>query len=151
MMHKIRDWLFVGQLAHTHDRALLNQYGITAMLQLHHPVPQQGIETMFLPVMDGHAIDTVDVQKAAVFVKAQHAAGRKLLVACGAGVSRSVTFAVMTLKEIEGITMEEAYLDIRSKHRDALPDQVHWESVRAHYGGEGKTFWEIWRKILSEG
>ncbi len=147
-MYKIRDWLYVGQVTHTQDSNLLAHWGIGAMLQLHQPVPQENIPSLFLPIMDGYPIDEAHLQKAAVFVKAQHAAGHRLLSACGAGVSRSVTFATLALKEVEGLTLEAAYLDIRSKHPKALPDQVHWESVRTYYGGEGKTFWDIWRAIL---
>ncbi len=141
----IRDWLHIGGFNATKDTALLKVFGITSMLQLHQPSPQEGIETLFLHIEDGRPILPHEIETAVGFLKAQHAQGKKILVACGSGISRSVTFSVIALKEIEGLSLHDAYQAIRTRHPEALPDHSHWDALRAYYG-EGEDFWTLWKE-----
>jgi protein-tyrosine phosphatase len=73
------------------------------------------------------------------FVRARKAEERKVLVACGAGISRSVSFSIAALKEEEGLSLLDAYAAIRAVHPDALPHPALWESLRQYYG-ESTTY-----------
>ncbi|MDQ7026993.1 MAG: dual specificity protein phosphatase [Anaerolineae bacterium] len=146
-MFQIRDWLYVSGFPIASDKATVKKYDIDAMLQLFQPIKMQGVESLYLKVEDGHAISMETIQEGIGFVLKQHKKGRRILVSCGAGVSRSVTFATAALKEVEGISLEEAYRSVHSRHKEALPDHIHWESMREYYG-EGIEFWEIWQSIM---
>jgi protein-tyrosine phosphatase len=67
------------------------------------------------------------------FVMAQKKAGQTVLVACGAGISRSATFAVAALKEIEGLSLREAIHTVKQAHPDSLPHYKLWQSLCDYY------------------
>ncbi len=57
-------------------------------------------------------------------------------MACGAGISRSATFAVAVLKETEGLSLLEAVQTVKKYHPESLPHPALWESLCAYYGEE---------------
>ena len=119
------------------------------MLQLFEPIKMVGVDTLYLRVEDGVNISSETLKQGVDFVLKQHKKGKRVLITCGAGVSRSVTFATAVLKEVEGLSLEAAYRDIRAHHKQALPDHIHWDSLRKHYG-EGTEFWQIWQSVMLE-
>jgi protein-tyrosine phosphatase len=146
-MFQIRDWLCISDYPIASSPEIVKASGIGAMLQLFKEFEMDGVETHFASVSDGLSITSAMIQEGIEFVRNQHAQGRKLLVTCGAGISRSVTFSIIALKEIEGLSMAEAYRAIREIHPQALPDHVHWQSVADFYGEDG-DFWKIWGNLL---
>ncbi len=145
---RLRPWLMVGAARITEDAALLRAQHVGAMLQLHRYKEQADVVSLFLPhIEDGYPLPEGALRHGLGFISAQRLVGRVVLIACGAGVSRSVTFAIGALKDAEGLSLSAAYRDIRQKHPSAMPDQVHWESLRQYYG-EGPPFWEVWEQIL---
>ena len=48
--------------------------------------------------------------------------GHKVLVACGAGINRSTAFCMAALKEVEGLSLLDAYKEIKRKHPESLPN-----------------------------
>lgn len=145
---RLRPWLMVGAARVTEDARLLRAQQVGAMLQLHRRKEQSDIVSLFLPhIEDGYPLPGGSLRQGLGFISAQRMVGRSVLIACGAGVSRSVTFAIGALKDAEGLSLAAAYRDIRRLHPSAMPDQVHWDSLRQHYG-EGPPFWEVWEQIL---
>ncbi|MGH2523720.1 MAG: hypothetical protein ACRDH2_14545 [Anaerolineales bacterium] len=67
------------------------------MLQLAERVEQPGITTLYLAVEDGEPLPDEALREGIEFVRAQKALGRVVLVACGAGLSRSAIFALAVL------------------------------------------------------
>ena len=124
---------------------MLAEAKVTAMLQLYKPVEQAGITSLHLSIEDGHHIADQAFDDATAFVRAQHSAGACLLIACGAGISRSSTFAVLALNVIEGLTLEQAFWQVRKANPRAMPDQIHWEAL-AKYRDDDQSFWELWRR-----
>jgi hypothetical protein len=102
-MHVVRDWLLVGKLRDTLHTPLLREYGVGAVLQLCREVTQpDDIASLFLPgVEDGEPLPPAKLDAGVAFIRQQRAAGRTVLVACGAGISRSVSFTVAALHEEE--------------------------------------------------
>jgi len=120
-MYEIRPWLLVGGYAETREPALLAVRGVGAMLQLAEPVLQPGIASLFLAVDDGAPIPAAALRDGMAFVRAARGAGQTVLVACGAGVSRSVAFAAAALTEAEGLGVLNAVRAVRARHPAAQP------------------------------
>jgi protein-tyrosine phosphatase len=132
-MWQITDNLFVGRYRDTVNLALLRAHDIEAMLQLAARIEQPGIEVLYLDVEDGEPLPAEKLRQGVSFVRDQFAAGRRVLIACGAGISRSVTFAIAVLHEEEGISLLNAFHDIHSIHPDALPHYRLWHSLCEYY------------------
>lgn len=132
-MQQIRSWLYVGAYRDTLDTALLNVCGVGAMLLLAAPVEHPGIATMYLPVEDGEILEEDVLRRGVDFILAQRAAGRVVLVACGAGISRSTTFAIAAVKESEHLDLIAAARIVRRAHPDGLPHLALWSSLCRQY------------------
>ena len=143
-MYIIRPWLYTGRYQETQDLTLFEQGEIDAMLQLFRPVEQPDITSLYLRVEDGYPIADDVFAEALAFVKAQHEAEKRVFIACGAGVSRSSSFAVASLVHIEGLGLRDAFWQVRAGNPRAMPDQVHWASL-ARYFNEDVSFWDLWR------
>lgn len=141
-MHKILPWLYIGKYTDTINRPSLERTGIEAMLSMAEPVEYPGIETLYLAVDDGVEIPLNLLQQGVDFIRRHHTANHTILVACGAGRSRSVSFAVAALKEIEGIGLREALDIIKRRHPDAMPHPKLWQSLCDYYG-EDTPFLDI--------
>jgi len=148
-MYQVRDWLFISGSTEAADTALLKQHKIQALLSLHVKIAAGGVEVLFLPVQEGVPLTAVVIQQGVAFVQAAHAKKRQVLVACGMGVSRSVTFTTAALHVIENIPLHDAFLSIQAKHAKALPDHVHWDSLLAVYGPDW-DYWTLWRQAMGE-
>jgi protein-tyrosine phosphatase len=133
-MNAVRPYLLVGKLAETLEPALLRQNSVSAMLQLAEEVPQEGITSLYLPIMDGDPLPSEALQQGVTFVREQQVAGRVTLIACGLGVSRAATFTVATLIEIEGLSLRDAFAEVVAARPQARPHPVLWQSLCTHYG-----------------
>jgi hypothetical protein len=107
-MQRIRPWLMIGSYRDRQAAALLTSAGIGAMLQLAGLIEHPGISSLYLPIEDGEAIDPAVLTRGISYVLDQHARGATILVACGAGISRSTTFAIAALKEAEELSLRAA-------------------------------------------
>jgi protein-tyrosine phosphatase len=103
------------------------------MLLLAELVEHPGITSLYLAVEDGEPLPSEMLAQGVEFVKAQKEAGQTVLVACGAGISRSASFAVATLKEIEGLSLREAIHTVKQAHPDSLPHYKLWQSLCDYY------------------
>jgi protein-tyrosine phosphatase len=142
-MWQIIDNLYVGRYRDTVNLTLLQAHNINAMLQLADRVEQPGIEVLYLEVEDGESLPAEKLRQGVAFVRDQLAAGRRVLIACGAGISRSVTFAIAVLHEEGGISLLDAFHDIHSIHPDALPHYKLWHSLCEYYH-ENAPFERLW-------
>jgi predicted protein tyrosine phosphatase len=145
-MHTIRPWLSIGTLQETQDRALLDAHKVGAMLQLHRPVSQAGIPSLYVPVKEGLALQQVELADGLAFVREQRAAGAHVLIACGAGISRSVTFGVGALAQAEDLDLTSAFEAIYAIHTQAMPDERHWQAL-CQYFDDAVDFWAMWQNI----
>lgn len=109
------------------------------MLQLAEPVPQPGVASLSLAVDDGVPILAATLQEGLAFVRQGHEAGHTVLIACGAGVSRSVAFAAAALKEAEGLGVLDAVWAVRAQHPTAAPHFQLVASLCAYYGEVAST------------
>ena len=138
-MDRIRPWLYIGKYSDTLNVHLLSRYNIKAMLQLAELVEHPGITSLYLDVEDGEPLSRDLLRVGIDFVIAQKQQGHNVLVSCGAGISRSAAFAIAALKEIEGMSLLEAFLAVKQAHPQTLPHPTVWESV-CHYYGEDDVY-----------
>ena len=132
-MNQILSWLYIGKYRETLDRPYLAAQNITAMLLLAELVEHPGITSLYLAVEDGEPLSSEMLAKGVEFVKAQKEAGQTVLVACGAGISRSATFAVAALKEMEGLSLRQAIHIVKQAHPDSMPHFHLWHSLCDYY------------------
>ncbi len=132
-MVTIRPWLLIGKYRETLDHDLLARAKVGALLHLAARVEPPGITTLYLPIEDGEPFDVVTLRRGVDFVLAQRAAGKTVLVACGAGISRATTFAIAALKEAEGLPLIATARAVRQAHPDGLPHMALWSSLCLHY------------------
>lgn len=146
MLFKVRDWLYISDFATATSATIVKDAGIQAMLQLFQAFEMAGIETLYLDVPDGLSLRRDLIERGIAFIQEQQAKKHRLLITCGAGISRSVMFAIIALREIEGVSLKEAYYQIYGGHPKAMPDHIHWQAV-AQYYDEVSDFWAIWGDI----
>jgi protein-tyrosine phosphatase len=132
-MDEIRPWLYIGDYNDTQNKNLLDFKSIQSVLQLSAPVKLPGINLLYIPVRDLSPISAEHFQQGVEFALAEKEKGNKVLVACAAGVNRSATFCVAALKEAEGLTLLEAFKEVKKKHRQAMPQEFAWESLCKYY------------------
>lgn len=132
-MDEIRPWLYIGKYRDTLDKSYLDFKSIQAMLQFAEPVLQDGITSLYLPVEDMELIPPDLIKKGVEFILEEKQKTHKILVACGAGINRSTAFCIAALREVEGISLTDAYKEIRRKHPEALPHEPIWKSLCDYY------------------
>jgi isocitrate dehydrogenase len=132
-MYRIRPWLYVGKFNETQDDDLLRRREIGAMLQLADSVKHEGIPSLYVPVMDGEPLPPDMLRSGVEFVRLEKALSRNVLIACGAGISRSAAFTVAVLKEEEGLSLLDAFREVRARHPLAEPHAALWESMCEYY------------------
>jgi len=135
-MDAIRPWLYVGKYRETLNADLLAEKKIGAMLQLAQAVTHPHVTSIYLPVEDGVPLPDHLLRQGVDFVLSAQQRGQTVLIACGAGISRSVTFAVAALKEAEGLSLLQAVQTVKKHHPESLPHPALWESLCAYYGKE---------------
>jgi hypothetical protein len=138
-MHSIRPWLYIGKVRETGDRSIMYAYQIGAILQLAYPAKHTGIKSLFIEVDDGVPLSTSALQQGVTFAQVQKAAGHKLVIACGAGISRSVTFTMAVMHEEEGIGLLDAFEQIVAIHPDAMPHYELLKSLGEYYNDPTAT------------
>jgi len=132
-MDQIRPWLFVGSYRDTMNLSYLKLRSIGAMLQLAELVEQPYIISLYLPVEDLAPISAQHIRQGVDFIKEHKGKGSRVLVACGAGMNRSSAFCAAILKEEEGLSLLDAYKEVKRKHPESMPHQPVWDSLCEYY------------------
>lgn len=132
-MDQIRPWLFIGGIRDTLNLSYLSYKSIGAMLQLAAKVEQPGITSLYLSVEDFEPLKFELLENGIFFVRGQKKLGNRILIACGAGINRSSSFCTAVIKEEEGLSLFEAFKEVKNKHPEAMPHEPVWESLCRYY------------------
>ena len=132
-MDEIRPWLYIGKFRDTLDKKYLDLNLIKSMLQLADPVKQPNINSLYLPVEDLAPTSPHLIKQGTDFILAEKEKNHKVLVACGAGINRSTAFCMAALKEVEGLSLLDAYKDIKRRHPESIPHEPVWKSFCIYY------------------
>lgn len=130
-MDKIRDWLYIGDYTDCLDREQIEDNDISAVLQLSGPVFYPDIACRFIWVEDGMPLDALKLERGLDFIRSHQE--QRVLVGCAAGISRSATFCIAALKEIEGLSLEEAYQEVKKARPQIAPHLELWASLRSYF------------------
>jgi hypothetical protein len=150
-MDAIRPWLYVGKYRETLDANLLAARNIGAMLHLAEEVKHPNVTTLYLPVDDGVPCPEHFLRQGVDFVLAAKQRGQTVLIACGAGISRSAAFAVAVLKEVEGLSLLQAVRIVGMHHPGSLPHPEIWRSLCTYYHEEASVL-DMWNALkMDEG
>ena len=143
-MDQIRPWLFIGSYRDTRNLAYLQFKSIKAILQLAEKVEQPDIISLYLAVEDLAPISSKHIRQGLDFIKEHKAKSSRVLVACGAGINRSSAFSAAMLKEEEGLTLLEAFKEVKRLHPESMPHRPVWESL-CNYYNESIPYLELMR------
>jgi len=149
-MDQIRPWLFIGKYRDTTNGPYLQQKNIRAMLQLAELVQQPEIDSLYLPVQDLAPVSWNHLRQGLDFIRQHKENGNRILVACGAGINRSSSFCAAALKEEEGLSLFEAFKEVKRFHPESMPHEPVWESL-CNYYDEKVPYLEVMRLGLSTG
>lgn len=104
MMHPVGHRLYVGRIPFPSEHGRLSEAGVTSVLNLCAEFPRlsrlrgaSGLETAYVPILDGAAPSPRQFQAAVDWIAARHADGHSILVHCAQGRGRSVTVAAAAL------------------------------------------------------
>ena len=132
-MDEIRSWLYIGKYRDTLNGSYLASKSIQAMLQLAEKVEQPNIVSLYLPVEDLAPISNKHIREGVDFIREYKAKGNRILVACGAGINRSSSFCAAALKEEEGLSLFEAFKEVKRLHPESMPHEPVWDSLCKYY------------------
>ena len=132
-MDQIRPWLYIGNYRDTTNQSYLTLKSIQAILQLAEKLEQPGITSLYLPVEDFAPLQFNLLERGVTFIRAQKTLGNRVLVACGAGINRSSAFCAAALKEEEGLSLFDAFKEVKRKHPESIPHKPVWESLCNYY------------------
>ena len=132
-MDQIRPWLYIGSYRDTKNQSYLKLKSIQAMLQLAELVEQPNITSLYLPVEDLAPISSNHIRQGVDFIREHSAKGSRVLVACGAGINRSSSFCAAALKEEEGLSLFDAFKEVKRLHPESMPHEPVWESLCKYY------------------
>jgi protein-tyrosine phosphatase len=113
----------------------LRQAAITTVLKLYADTPHfpDDFTTLDHALPDGQFVPEAVLKRGASFVVEHVDAGRRVLVVCGAGISRSSTFVLAYMLE-RGHDLRAAYRLLRRQHPAAFPHLEMWRALITHYG-----------------
>jgi protein-tyrosine phosphatase len=132
-MNPIRPWLYISNYRATLNRSLLQAYNIQVLLQFAAPTAYPDLLDLYLPVEDGVPLDAALLAQGVQFVRRAYKQGQTTLIACGAGISRSASFATAVVKEVEELPLLHAWQIVAQAHPPALPHPALWDSLCEYY------------------
>lgn len=132
-MNQILPWVYIGKFRETLDGSLLRSAGVNALLTFAEPVRHADIVELYLPVEDGVPLSSGVLQQGLNFAMRCQAESGVLMIACGAGISRSATFATALLKEVTQWPLADCLEFLQQKHPEAAPHPALWASLCEHY------------------
>lgn len=132
-MDEVRPWLFIGDYMDSLNQYHLASNSITAILQLAEKVEHPGIISLFLPVEDFAPLQLDLLRQGVDFIRLRKQESYRILVACEVGINRSSAFCTAALKEEEGLSLLEAFKEVKKKHPESIPHEPVWESLCKYY------------------
>lgn len=133
-MNRVRPWLWIGRYRDTLAAEPLVARGVGAVLEMAEATTLGlGLRVLYLPVEDAVPLQPGMLARGLEFVAGARRDDLSVLIACGAGMSRSVVFSAAAVARAEGLELDAAMDDIRRLHPRSLPHPVLWRSVCAQF------------------
>jgi protein-tyrosine phosphatase len=103
------------------------------MLQLAEFVKHPGITSFYLSGEHLEPISSELIKQGIDFILEEKQKDHRLLVACGTGINRSSAFCTVALIETEGLSLMDAFKEVKERHPESMPHQPVWESLCKFY------------------
>jgi protein-tyrosine phosphatase len=132
--NQVTDSLYIGGAQLTGVSEKLKEMGITSVLKLYESPPDwpPGFVVYNMPHPDGEPISDDRMSRHIRFITDEIKVGHKVLVVCGAGISRSST-AVLAYLVSTGMSLPDAYRLLKSHHSIANPNPVLWDCLIKYF------------------
>ena len=139
-MDWVADGIAIGGIKDAIDFDRLEAEGVEAVLQLYGHEREQvyfvlPLDVLQLQVEDRRPLPPQRLRQGVKFIRLQRLAERRVLVCCGAGLSRSPTFVAAYLYE-EGADLLEAFRRIRSRRPEVRPHRAMVRALVEYYRPE---------------
>lgn len=136
-MDFVTPWLAIGAAGEAADAALRRAHGIDAVLSLLPVDFDAGAAHLTLPVADRVALPASTIRTVTAYIERQRQAGRKTLLHCQMGISRSPALAACYLHEYAGWRLDDALHEVGQARPVADPHPALLASMRQHYDEDG--------------
>lgn len=135
-MHQIDDNLYLGGLSASSNLSLLNQHGITSLCSAlsagSHFGKHEGIVYHTIDIDDAPSANIKQfIPEAIRFVDRELRAGKKVLIHCAAGISRSSSIAVAYFMAKYAIDFDQALAKVRMGRACATPNMGFEQQLRS--------------------
>lgn len=140
-LHHICDGIYLGSIHAMSEEHETRQTGIRSVLRMDNVDRNRGqwsraIDLRDLPIQDGQHVNSTIIDQAVAFLTQQVTAGRKVLVHCQEGVSRSVTMVLAYLISNRGMSLGQAFKYVMRRRPVAHPHPALLWSLVQHFGQE---------------
>lgn len=125
--------LAIGALSEAADPRMLRQSGIDAVVSLLAVDFSAGEARLTLPIPDRVALTAESIRTVTAFIEHQRLAGRKTLLHCQMGISRSPALAACYLHEYADYSLADALEEVRRARPLADPHPALLASMATHY------------------
>jgi len=134
----VTDMVAIGDAYDFCCAAELTRHGIGAVLSLAR-IDASGVSVphLLVDVVDEQPLSSDDIDRAVQFVRGHVTDGRRVLVHCRAGISRSPALVACFLHEHEGCTIDAALERVKAARIQAAPHKALVDSIRTHYDPGG--------------
>jgi hypothetical protein len=131
VIDQVTDLLYIGGARSTWDASRLREAGVTAVLKLYEGPPTWPADftVLDMPFEDGRPIPEGYLRRGVDFIEQNIRNGQAVLVACGAGISRSSTLVLAYLVDRGGHELRDAFYLLRERHPQADPLPALWASL----------------------
>lgn len=133
-VNAVIDGVYISGWRATDYQRELRAAGIFCVLKLYDGSPdfRSDFNALDMGINDGEYISKTTLARGAQYILREVKAGNRVLVMCGAGISRSSTFVLAYLLET-GHDLGEAFALLRDKRPQADPHPMLWQSLIDHY------------------
>lgn len=125
--------LAIGSLSEAADPRMLEQLGIDAVVSLLPVGFSAGEARLTLPIPDRVALSSETIRTVTAFIEHQRLSGRKTLLHCQMGISRSPALAACYLHEYGDYSLADALSEVSRARPLADPHPALLASMATHY------------------
>jgi protein-tyrosine phosphatase len=121
-MDEVFNDIYVGTESDAGDESLLRKHGVDTVISLTHSNPETGdITRIDIPMVDGPQNSYQAFAEAVETVIEQCENGRRVLIHCSAGSSRSPSVAAAVITRLSGTTLNEVFNQIIEQRPETDP------------------------------
>ncbi|NEV63926.1 dual specificity protein phosphatase family protein [Thiorhodococcus minor] len=131
----ITDQVAVGAREDALSADALAEAGIDFVLSLVLDMETPGVRQVRLEVRDREPLSTWTMARAVELIAAEVDAGRRVLVHCHMGLSRSPAIVLCYLRERCGMTMRDALRALKQARPQSMPHPALLASIIGYYDG----------------